>query len=292
METVAEPFLVREGLIVRTPRGRSATASAWRHLGADPRRESSRPSRCRWTPDTFLRIGRGSAGSFFGAPGMLTRLGRVCRCAGSLPACLAARHAASVPVTKELSTDGQWLWRPGQHHPVPPSSRSSASCSSASASASARSRLCTRPLEVGDQVVTTSGLFGTIAAPTRRRSPSMWLPGALVLRPPRGRDEGPRRRRPHGPERGMTVALNPRTRGPRRVLLSFVALILALGAPRGRCPHLGHRGADPKLGLDLEGGTEMVLEPVLSDSNATVNQGQPRPGPRHHPAARRRQRRG
>lgn len=33
VESVAEPFLVREGLIVRTPRGRAATPQAWRHLG-------------------------------------------------------------------------------------------------------------------------------------------------------------------------------------------------------------------------------------------------------------------
>jgi Holliday junction DNA helicase RuvB len=33
VEVVAEPFLVREGLIVRTPRGRVATPAAWEHLG-------------------------------------------------------------------------------------------------------------------------------------------------------------------------------------------------------------------------------------------------------------------
>ncbi|MFV0458150.1 MAG: Holliday junction branch migration DNA helicase RuvB [Actinomycetales bacterium] len=33
VETVAEPFLVREGLMGRTPRGRIATEAAWRHLG-------------------------------------------------------------------------------------------------------------------------------------------------------------------------------------------------------------------------------------------------------------------
>ncbi len=33
VEEVAEPFLVRSGLIVRTPRGRMATPAAWRHLG-------------------------------------------------------------------------------------------------------------------------------------------------------------------------------------------------------------------------------------------------------------------
>ncbi len=33
VEVVAEPFLVREGLIARTPRGRVATPAAWEHLG-------------------------------------------------------------------------------------------------------------------------------------------------------------------------------------------------------------------------------------------------------------------
>ena len=33
---VAEPFLIREGLMMRTPRGRIATASGWRHLGLRP----------------------------------------------------------------------------------------------------------------------------------------------------------------------------------------------------------------------------------------------------------------
>jgi holliday junction DNA helicase RuvB len=33
VEVVAEPFLVREGLMARTPRGRVATPAAWAHLG-------------------------------------------------------------------------------------------------------------------------------------------------------------------------------------------------------------------------------------------------------------------
>ncbi|MDO4239988.1 Holliday junction branch migration DNA helicase RuvB [Micrococcus sp.] len=33
VETVAEPFLIREGMVARTPRGRVALASAWEHLG-------------------------------------------------------------------------------------------------------------------------------------------------------------------------------------------------------------------------------------------------------------------
>ncbi len=36
VEEVAEPFLVREGLLMRTPRGRVATRRAWEHLGLRP----------------------------------------------------------------------------------------------------------------------------------------------------------------------------------------------------------------------------------------------------------------
>ncbi len=36
VEVVAEPFLVRGGLMARTPRGRVATPAAWGHLGLDP----------------------------------------------------------------------------------------------------------------------------------------------------------------------------------------------------------------------------------------------------------------
>ncbi|WP_344008724.1 Holliday junction branch migration DNA helicase RuvB [Nocardioides lentus] len=36
VEEVAEPFLVRNGLLARTPRGRVATPAAWAHLGLTP----------------------------------------------------------------------------------------------------------------------------------------------------------------------------------------------------------------------------------------------------------------
>ncbi len=36
VETLAEPFLVRTGLIARTPRGRVATLAGWHHLGLNP----------------------------------------------------------------------------------------------------------------------------------------------------------------------------------------------------------------------------------------------------------------
>ena len=54
VEEVAEPFLVRAGLLARTPRGRVATPAAWRHLGLAP------PQRA---PDLF------SGDDVLGAPG-------------------------------------------------------------------------------------------------------------------------------------------------------------------------------------------------------------------------------
>jgi Holliday junction DNA helicase RuvB len=36
LEEVCEPYLVRAGMIARTPRGRVATALAWTHLGLTP----------------------------------------------------------------------------------------------------------------------------------------------------------------------------------------------------------------------------------------------------------------
>ena len=36
VEEVCEPFLVRAGMLARTPRGRVATAAAWAHLGVSP----------------------------------------------------------------------------------------------------------------------------------------------------------------------------------------------------------------------------------------------------------------
>ncbi|HYP44556.1 MAG TPA: Holliday junction branch migration DNA helicase RuvB [Propionibacteriaceae bacterium] len=36
VEEVAEPFLVRQGFLMRTPRGRVATSAAWNHLGLAP----------------------------------------------------------------------------------------------------------------------------------------------------------------------------------------------------------------------------------------------------------------
>ncbi len=44
IESVVEPFLVRIGLLTRTPRGRVATAAAWEHFGIKPAASRAGPS--------------------------------------------------------------------------------------------------------------------------------------------------------------------------------------------------------------------------------------------------------
>jgi Holliday junction DNA helicase RuvB len=50
VEEVAEPFLVRQGFLMRTSRGRVATPAAWKHLGLTPPRGASVPET---TPELF-----------------------------------------------------------------------------------------------------------------------------------------------------------------------------------------------------------------------------------------------
>ncbi|MGC3993347.1 MAG: Holliday junction branch migration DNA helicase RuvB [Propionicimonas sp.] len=50
IEEVAEPFLVREGFLMRTPRGRVATRRAWEHLGLTPPAATGTPPDA---PDLF-----------------------------------------------------------------------------------------------------------------------------------------------------------------------------------------------------------------------------------------------
>jgi Holliday junction DNA helicase RuvB len=52
VEEVAEPFLVRLGFLMRTPRGRVATAAGWRHLGLTPS-TASPPGAPPEAPDLF-----------------------------------------------------------------------------------------------------------------------------------------------------------------------------------------------------------------------------------------------
>ena len=43
LEDMVEPFLIQQGYLMRTPRGRAATRTAWRHLGLEiPKEVASR----------------------------------------------------------------------------------------------------------------------------------------------------------------------------------------------------------------------------------------------------------
>jgi Holliday junction DNA helicase RuvB len=53
VEEVCEPFLVRAGLLARTPRGRVATEAGWRHLGRQPPAAGSNGIAA--APDLFAR---------------------------------------------------------------------------------------------------------------------------------------------------------------------------------------------------------------------------------------------
>ena len=64
VEEVCEPFLVRAGLLARTPRGRVATEAAWRHLGvrcrgAAPLAAGSRSARVERSAGAARRTGAG-----------------------------------------------------------------------------------------------------------------------------------------------------------------------------------------------------------------------------------------
>ena len=58
-----------------------------------------------------------------------------------------------------------------------------------------------------------------------------------------------------------------------RSLVALIVLILGLGALAGGMAAWGSGQLTPRLGLDLEGGTELVLQPVLV-GNEQVNEGQ------------------
>jgi Holliday junction DNA helicase RuvB len=44
LEEVYEPFLMQQGFLARTPRGRCATAAAYRHFGLKPPRPAEQPT--------------------------------------------------------------------------------------------------------------------------------------------------------------------------------------------------------------------------------------------------------
>ncbi len=72
------------------------------------------------------------------------------------------------------------------------------------------------------------------------------------------------------------MARNPRTRGARRTLVWFATLLLGLAALLAGVNTWGTAQATPKLGLDLAGGTQVVLAPQVEGGRAidesTMNQ--------------------
>ena len=69
------------------------------------------------------------------------------------------------------------------------------------------------------------------------------------------------------------MPLNPRNRRPLRVLAALVRLVVGLYGLLASVHTWGEAQLTPKLGLDLEGGTQLILEPKVV-GNRAINQGQ------------------
>jgi preprotein translocase subunit SecD len=68
------------------------------------------------------------------------------------------------------------------------------------------------------------------------------------------------------------VALNPHARRPLKVLASLAAITALLAGLLVGANVFGAGSYAPKLGLDLEGGTQIVLEPVLVGTNTVTSE--------------------
>jgi preprotein translocase subunit SecD len=69
------------------------------------------------------------------------------------------------------------------------------------------------------------------------------------------------------------VAINPRNRGPLRTLAVLIVIIFGLYGLLAAASTWGDAQRTPKLGLDLEGGTQLILTPKLV-GNQKINEGQ------------------
>ena len=69
------------------------------------------------------------------------------------------------------------------------------------------------------------------------------------------------------------MAINPRNRRPLRVLAALCVIIIGLYGLLASVHTWGEAQLTPKLGLDLEGGTQLILEPKVVGSRP-INQGQ------------------
>ncbi len=69
------------------------------------------------------------------------------------------------------------------------------------------------------------------------------------------------------------MAINPRNRGPLRTLSALIIIVLGLYGLLAAASTWGDAQRTPKLGLDLEGGTQLILTPKLV-GNQKINEGQ------------------
>jgi len=69
------------------------------------------------------------------------------------------------------------------------------------------------------------------------------------------------------------VAINPRNRGPLRTLAVLIVIIFGLYGLLAAASTWGTAQRTPQLGLDLQGGTQLILKPKLV-GNQTINEGQ------------------
>lgn len=68
------------------------------------------------------------------------------------------------------------------------------------------------------------------------------------------------------------MAINPYHRKPLKILSALAAVTLGLYGLLFAATTWGDAGWKPKLGLDLEGGTQLVLKPVLVGTNKVTNE--------------------
>ena len=69
------------------------------------------------------------------------------------------------------------------------------------------------------------------------------------------------------------MAINPRNRGPLRTLAVLIVIVFGLYGLLAAVSTWGSAQRTPKLGLDLEGGTQLILQPKVVGSQ-TISEGQ------------------
>lgn len=69
------------------------------------------------------------------------------------------------------------------------------------------------------------------------------------------------------------MAINPRNRGPLRILAVLIVIVFGLYGLLAAVSTWGDAQRTPKLGLDLEGGTQLILEPkIVGDQKISEGQ--------------------